>query len=144
MTEFDSVFFDTSPFIYLVENSPKYYYKVSEFIVDQRASEIFLVTSVLTLAEFEVNPKKTKNLKPIEDFKRVIEGFYFRVLDITGEIADRSSTLRAKYSFLKSIDALQLASALSVSCRRFLTNDFKLKRIEELEILIIEELPSAL
>jgi predicted nucleic acid-binding protein len=144
MTEFDSVFFDTSPFIYLIENNPKFYQTVSKFKVEQRASEVFLVTSVLTRSEFGVNPKKTKNLKPIEDFRRVLEEFDFRVVEITDEIADLSSTLRAKYSFLKSIDSLQLASALSVSCRKFLTNDFKLKKIEELEILIIEELPSAL
>lgn len=144
MTGFDSVFFDTSPFIYLIENNPKYFSEVSTYIVDQRASENFLTTSVLTISEFGVNPKKTNNLKPLEDFERVIEQFDFRILDVTPKIANLSSTLRAKYTFLKSIDALQLACAIDSSCNTFLTNDFKLKKIEEIEILLVEDLPNTL
>lgn len=131
MIEFDSVFFDTSPFIYLIENNSKYSSVVADFIADQSIKEILLTTSVITISEFQVNPKKLNNLKPIEDLNRLIDKLSIQVFDITIEIAELSASLRAKYNFLKGIDAFQLATALNHSCKLFISNDFKLKKIEE-------------
>jgi predicted nucleic acid-binding protein len=61
-------------------------------------------------------------------------------LDITLSVARKSAELRAKYHFLKNIDSLQLAVALHLSCTRFVTNDKKLKKIDELSILLLEEI----
>ena len=83
MIEFDSVFFDTSPFIYLIENNSKYSSVVADFIADQSIKEILLTTSVITISEFQVNPKKLNNLKPIEDLNRLIDQLSIQVFDIT-------------------------------------------------------------
>lgn len=131
MIESDSVFFDTSPFIYLLENNLKYSSTVANFIADQSINKILLTTSVITISEFQVNPKKLNNLKPVEDLNRLIDQLSIQVFEITLGIAELSATLRAKYNFLKTIDALQLATAPNHSCKSFFLNDFKLKRLKK-------------
>ena len=58
---------------------------------------------------------------------------------ITSEIARCAADFRAKYN-LKLPDALQIATAIVSNCEAFLTNDTKLKRVTELQVLVIEEL----
>lgn len=140
MIEFDSVFFDTSPFKYLIENHPKYCSPGADFIADQSLNEVLLTTSVITISEFQVNPKKLNNLKPVEDFKRLIDQLCIHVFDITLEIAELSASLKAKYNFLKSIDAFQIATALNHSYKSFISNDYKLKKIEEINIIMVDDL----
>ncbi len=37
-------------------------------------------------------------------------------------------------------DALQLAVAMQTDCQVFLTNDLKLKRVSELQVLVLDEM----
>jgi predicted nucleic acid-binding protein len=140
MIEVNSVFFDTSPFIYLIEDNQKYSSSVANYIADMSLKEVVLTRSVITVSEFQVNPKKLMNLKPIEDFNRLIDQFSIHIFDITLEIAELSASLRAKYVFLKTMDAMQLATAINHSCKSFITNDFKLKKIEEINIITVVDL----
>ena len=137
----EKIFFDTSPFIYLIENHPKYSQPVTDFIVNQIYTyEASFFTSAITLAEFFVIPKKKNDLVVIEKFKSKIKELNFIVIDITSTIAELSSELRAKYDFLKIIDSIQLASAISFGCTNFFTNDKKLKSIKEVNIIMVDEL----
>ena len=90
----DKIFFDTSPFIYLVENHPKYSQPVTDFIVDQ----VYLN-----------------------------ESLFF-------------TSTRAKYDFLKAFDAIQLATAIDFGCNKFFTNDRRLKPIQEIDVILVDEL----
>ena len=54
-------------------------------------------------------------------------------------IADAAAELRARYN-LRMPDALHVAAALSTSCDALLTNDARLKRVQELPILVLDEL----
>jgi predicted nucleic acid-binding protein len=51
----------------------------------------------------------------------------------------QAAELRAKYN-LRTADALQVASALSVNCDTFLTNDKQLNRLTELRVLVLDDL----
>ncbi|MEK6781556.1 MAG: PIN domain-containing protein [Bacteroidota bacterium] len=103
----DKIFFDTSPFIYLVENHPKYSQPVTDFIVNQiYLHESLFFTSTITLVEFYVKPKKNNDLVVIEKFKRKIKEFNFTVFDLTQTLAEFSSDLRAKYEFLTAFDSI--------------------------------------
>lgn len=55
---------------------------------------------------------------------------------VTGQEAAR---LRAIYN-LTLIDAIQIAAAIQADCDVFLTNDVSLKRVKEIEVLLIGEL----
>lgn len=117
----DKVFFDTSPFIYLIEDNPKYAEAVASYIADEIILfEAKLCTSTITLAEFYVKPKRGNKLAIIEKFRNKLREHKFIVFDITEHIAELSADLRAKYLFLKNFDALQLATAISSGCTKFL------------------------
>jgi predicted nucleic acid-binding protein len=59
---------------------------------------------------------------------------------ITWDVAEISSILQAKYTSLKAIDSLQIACALKNNCTTFVTNDRRLKAIEEIQTLLIKDL----
>ena len=137
----DRIFFDTAPFIYLVENHPKYYPIVSDFISNKIAvSEFGFVTSAITLAEFEVKPKRNNQLSIIEKFRTKLKELDFVLAEINFDIAELSTTLRVNYSFLKLFDSLQLATAINMRCQSFYTNDFRLKQVGEIEVILVEDL----
>lgn len=52
---------------------------------------------------------------------------------------DLASDLRAKYA-IRTPDALQIAAGLSLGATGFLTNDGRLKRVTELEVLLLDEI----
>jgi predicted nucleic acid-binding protein len=141
MTVPDSVFLDTSPIIYLIENNPSFYSKISSYLAESIRKDIFIITSVISIAEFGVQPKKINNLELIAEMEQMLSVLQVKVLDITIAMADVSSTLRAKYPSLKSSDALQLASAISSDCNSFVTNDKRLKIVTEINVLTVDELP---
>jgi predicted nucleic acid-binding protein len=137
----EKVFLDTAPFIYLIEDNPKYAKVVANYIADQIVVfESALFTSAITIAEFSVKPKRNNDLAVIEKFKSKLKEHDIRVFDITEHIAELSADLRAKYHSLKNLDALQLATAVSSGCTSFLTNDIKLKSIQEIKIVLLDDL----
>jgi predicted nucleic acid-binding protein len=132
------IFFDTSPFIYLIENHADYYPKISQFLLNEVNNGSEFITNVLTYSEFCVKPQKLNRLDLIEDFGKLLTELDFNVVEIDIEVATIAYMLRAKYDFLKGIDAMQVASAIKEKCTRFLTNDKKLKSITEIEIVILD------
>jgi len=140
MTDSNSVFLDTSPIIYLIENHPLHYSKTAAYLADTINQDILLITSVISIAEFGVKPKKTNNHELLDEMENMLAVLHVNVVDINRSMAEISSTLRAKYLSLKNFDALQIACAINYGCKRFLTNDIQLKKIKELEVILIDEL----
>jgi predicted nucleic acid-binding protein len=137
----DKVFFDTSPFIYLLENHPRYYLPVAEFITVSLAErQATFVTSVLSIAEFGVKPKRTGKLGLIADFENLTQELKFQFFDINHDIAQLSSTLRANYTFLKGMDSLQLATSIYANCTQFFTSDKNLQTVKEIKVILAEDL----
>jgi predicted nucleic acid-binding protein len=54
------------------------------------------------------------------------------------EKADRAAELRARYN-LSLTDAFQIAIALTTNCDAFLTNDITLKRVTEINVIVLDE-----
>lgn len=133
-------FIDTSPFIYLIENNPQFAAKTRKFIMDAVINNEELITSVITIMEFGVIPQKKGRQDLILKFEDFLKIMNISIEEIDQEMARKAFQLRAKYDFLKSMDALQISVALEKNCDQFLTNDRKLKKVSELQIVIIEEL----
>jgi Predicted nucleic acid-binding protein, contains PIN domain len=137
----EKIFFDTAPFIYLVEDHIKYSIPVRNYITNQYLNfESSLFTSSITLAEFFVKPKKSGDKVIVDKFKDKLKEFNFVIFDITVGVAELSSELRAKYENLKAFDALQLATAINFGCTSFVTNDHRLNKITELKIVLVDNL----
>jgi predicted nucleic acid-binding protein len=134
------LFLDTAPIIYLIEKNPSYFDRVEAIFERIDNGQIKAVTSPVTLAECLVQPIRQGLTQLQQDFiDAVVSGpntSFVRLDQQTGEIA---AQLRARYN-LRLPDALQIAAALGNSCDAFLTNDAQLKRVTELQILVIDDL----
>lgn len=68
----------------------------------------------------------------------IVEGSNTDFVLVDDGIARKAAELRAKYN-LTLTDTIQVATALSSECDAFLTNDIALKRVSELNILVLDE-----
>jgi predicted nucleic acid-binding protein len=136
----DSLGFDTAPIIYFVEAHLRYDALVSEIFRRVAAGAIQGVTSVITLTEVLVHPFQRGDAHLGDEYRALLlTSRDFQTLPIDGAIAEQAANLRARYG-LRTPDALQIATALTVGCTAFLTNDARLQRVSELRVLVLEEL----
>lgn len=133
------LFLDTAPIIYFVEKNEKYlpYLRVVFDAIDQGA--MMAVTSPITLAECLVVPYRNGRRELAKAFNDlIVEGSNTDFVLVDDGIARKAAELRAKYN-LTLTDTIQVATALSSECDAFLTNDIALKRVSELNILVLDE-----
>lgn len=134
---------DTAPFIYLFERHPRYFPLVEElFRALQSQPTSRAVTSLITLIEACVLPQRSGRM----DLARVYEDALLRsrvvqTLPIDLAVARQAIDLRARYD-LRVPDAIQIAAALEGNASGFITNDRRLRRVTELEVLVLEDLLS--
>lgn len=133
-------FIDTSPFIYLIENHPVFADKVEKLIINSLLDGDTFKASVITFLEFGVVPERENRPELIQEFEDLLFKLNISLTEVDKSISRNAYQLRAKYEFLKSMDAIQLATALSLGCEEFITNDLKLKRVKELPVIIINSL----
>ncbi len=135
------VFLDTAPIIYFLDNHKLYGEKMALIIDELLKSEIAMVSSVITAEEYLVYPLRMKSQKAVDAFFRFHNDYEIPLVPVSLEIAEKAADIRAVYTHFKSMDALQLASALMMKCDLFLTNDKRLKQFRELPCIIVDEWP---
>ena len=131
--------FDTSPFIYFVERHPAYLPMVREIFrgIDEGLFKGF--ASVVTLTEVLVRPRLNGETALENEYRHILQNSRnFELIPIDVEIADLASELRSRYN-LKTPDALQIAAVLSIGCEGFVTNDKKLKQVDDLQIIVLDD-----
>ena len=97
------------------------------------------VTSTITLMEILVKPKRDGNQKAADEYKFILQTFpNLEIRNIDAEVAERAAEIRAKYG-VKPPDALQVAASLINNAEVFITNDRELKKIREIEIIVMNE-----
>jgi predicted nucleic acid-binding protein len=131
---------DTMVFIYHLEDHPIYAQATEVIFESWEAGNTAGVTSIITLLEILVKPKRDGNLEAARDYREMLTRFpnlELVILDL--ELADRASGLRAKYN-LKTPDAIQIAATLQAGGTAFITNDPAFKRVTEIEVLVMDEL----
>ena len=139
-TEFNSIYLDTSPIIYLLEDVETYSERVRNFVVSHFLENAIFTTSTITNTEYLVIPYRMQDHQKIMEFER-----FKKILNIHVTVADdiitkQAAQIRAKYSGIKAMDALQLASAMISGCDVFLTNDKQLRQVEEIQVLLVDDL----
>jgi predicted nucleic acid-binding protein len=134
------VFLDTAPVIYYIERNPQYFPTVRLIFQQLMVGRFQAVTSPVTLAECLVKPIRDNLLQLQQDFVEVVTaGENTSFMPIDAVISRRAAELRVQYG-LKLPDALQISIAITTGCDGFLTNDEQLKRVTELQVLILKEL----
>jgi predicted nucleic acid-binding protein len=131
------VFLDTAPIIYYVEKKQPYFDQVKQFFDLLDAGEVTAVSSPITLAESLFYPYKQGNKEIINAFRALLtHGPHTQFVPVTAPIAEFSSYLRAQHN-LGFADAIQVAVAIHAGCDTLLTNDKKLRRITELNVIVL-------
>lgn len=131
---------DTAPAIYYVEDHPDYIDLLDSLFEMLDNGECSIVTSVITLLEGLVRPIRTNNAESIRkwyDFLYTTENF--TTVEITPEIAEEAARLRAFHN-IKTPDAIQVATAISLGASAFLTNDIQLASIPDIQVLVLKSL----
>lgn len=138
MNGYKRIFLDTSPIVYYLECNEAFYSKVKKFWIEQAYSDY--VTSAVTVTEYLTYPYQKRNEKQIHAFYTFVDGMDIEIKEIDKAIAEKAAQIRAEYTFFKTMDALQLATACLSGCDLFLTNDKQLKQFREIVCVMVDEL----
>lgn len=127
---------DTSIFIYFIEDHPVYAPALVSLFDAIDAGRVSAVTSGVTLLEVLVAPLRAGNVALAERYEDVVtRSRGLRIVELDRPLLRVAAHLRARYSTVRTPDALQLAAALSAGCSTFLTNDRDLPALPGLEVL---------
>ena len=109
-------------------------------MIDWYKKNIEIVTSVITVEEYSVNPYKINELERISAFEKFIDYMEINIININKQIAKKAAQIRAEYKGFKAMDALQLATAVITECDVFLTNDKQLGQFKGIKCITMDEL----
>jgi predicted nucleic acid-binding protein len=130
---------DTAPFIYLIEEHRKYLPLVEPLFRIISAGESEAVTSTVTLIEVLVRPLRQGEIQIAQSYKEILlHSRGLTVHPLSSPIAEKAAELRAKY-VIRTPDAIQLATGILAGAKSFVTNDARLKRITEINVLVLDE-----
>jgi len=131
---------DSVALIYLIEQNKTYYdrmYAIAQHIAD---GSIQAVCSTITLAEVLVHPLRTGNTQLVNQYENILRGSKnLSLIALNHDIARLSADLRARYN-LRTPDAIHVASAIHSGCDAFLTNDGGIRRVNEINVVMLDEL----
>jgi len=134
------LFLDTAPVIYFVERNPTYHLLVQSVFDRIDAGALTAITSPVTLAECLVHPYRRGLTDTAQSFiELIVAGSNTTFAPIEQETARRAAELRARYN-LALADAFQFAVALTTACDALLTNDAMLKRVIDLDVIVLDEI----
>ena len=131
---------DTMVFIYLLEDHPVFSEVCGNILEQIETGNIRGVTSVITLLEIMVKPKKDNKQSIADDYQMIISNFpNLDVVDVDMEISNIASTLRGNYN-IKTPDAIQIATCIYKGGTAFFTNDSMLKKVKEVEVILLKDI----
>jgi len=131
---------DTALFIYLIEENPTYIRIVEQIFIEISRGNIYACTSTITLIEVLTKPLEENNTELIQKYSEIMsDSAYLLLCEVDRAIAVESARLRATYS-LRTPDAIQLATGIVNGAELFITNDRGFKKVQDIEILILDDL----
>lgn len=130
---------DTSVFIYHLESNSRYADIVAAVFQEMAIGSFEAITSVLTLMELAVRPLQLKRPDIADEYDVILANFpNLGIVPIDRAVARRAAELRAAYR-LRPADALQVSASIESSASSFLSNDLNLRRISEIDILLLDD-----
>jgi predicted nucleic acid-binding protein len=130
---------DTAVFIYLFEDSPEYAQIARSVLLQVQSGSTRAVTSTVTLMEITVKPLQLGDVEVADTYVLLVSRFpNLSVVPIDANAARLAASFRAKYN-LRPADALQLGACQQAGTSAFVTNDKTLRRVNEMEIFILDD-----
>ena len=117
------VLVDSAPIIYFLEDHPDLSARFEDVFVRADAGDYELVVSTITLAEVLTGPLRRGNERLADEYRQALTAPpTWLVTDLTPEIAYRAARIRSE-TRLRMPDAVQVATALEMSCVALITYD---------------------
>lgn len=129
---------DTNVLIYYIEEHPLFLKKVEPLIDIIAEGKATGITSYVTLLELLVKPIKEGRFDLVEQYKTILTD-HLEIIPLDEKVAVKAAELRAKYG-IRTPDAIQLASVICNNGEVFITNDIKLRDVEEIKVMIIHDI----
>ena len=131
--------FDTMIFIYHFEDHPLFAPLTEPLFEAVDRGDLSAEVSVLLAGEVLAGAKKAANNEILLRYRHIFSEFPNLTLhDANMRVMEKMSDLRAAYG-LKTPDAIHMATALLNGAQAFVTNDAGLKRVNELDVLVLED-----
>ena len=124
-------FFDTSIFIYALENNSE----TARNLFQKAITEGIAGTSTITLMEYATGCFKHNRLDILDNFQHFLKDLRFEVVPVNDAIAFKAAEIRSQYEFFKQMDALQIAAAVVSGANVFYTNDKQLLQFQEIAVV---------
>jgi len=122
--------FDTSPLIYYIEQQPQYSPITDDLFDAIHRGNARAMTSVLTLLEVLVQPLRSARLDLAHEYRRILTGSTgITLFPIDADICELSAKLRSNYHWIRTPDAIQVATALRNGAELIVTNDERWRRL---------------
>ncbi|MBI5197599.1 MAG: PIN domain-containing protein [Nitrospirae bacterium] len=135
-----TLFIDTAPIIYFIEAHPQFGPLVREVVSAFRTGRLTAYSSVITLTEVYPKPIQADDEALARKFVEFLKyGRNLSLIEISAGMAERAGRLRGRYPHLKTVDALQIASAIEIRADAFLTNDKKLRQVKEIKVVVLKD-----
>jgi predicted nucleic acid-binding protein len=133
---------DTMLFVYHFEDHPQYGPAAQRLLQATENDRLRLVTSVLSLMEVMVVPKREKQFQLCRRYRELFSSFpHLTVLSVDPPIAEAAADLRATYT-LRTPDALHLATAIVAGAAAFVTEDRRLSKVSAIRMISIDQASS--
>jgi predicted nucleic acid-binding protein len=130
---------DSMCFIYHFADHPKYAQLTSQIFQLLETGKIKAVTSTISVIESLVLPEKQNDQLICYEYEKVFKNYpNLQILPVDWGISRLTAKLRAKYQFLRTPDAIQIASGLISGCSLFITNDKKLGKTKEITVGLLD------
>ncbi|MDB9512613.1 PIN domain-containing protein [Kamptonema animale CS-326] len=138
LPSFSTIYVDTSVLIYSLEGNLDYISLLQPLWLKFQAGEIEIVSSELILMEVLVAPFKRAENFLVNAYEQLLFSTRMRLIPISQSVLRNAAQMRAS-SNLKTPDALHAATALSINCSVFLTNDKGFRNVPNLPTVILSE-----
>jgi predicted nucleic acid-binding protein len=131
---------DTNVFIYFLECHPRCGAWCTSLFNRIERGQNPAVTSTITLLELLVQPYRDQKEELTQKIFALTSTYpKLEWVPVTMDVADRAAELRARYR-LSTPDAIQLATAIGYKATRFYGNDHGLRRVKEIECVLVDDL----
>ena len=134
------VAFDTGPLIYYIEEHPDYLSPADELFRAFDSGAAQGMTSVLTLQEVLVKPLREGREDIADKYRQVLSNSAnVSLYDVDQSTCETAARLRAKYRWVRTPDALQLATAIRHDAQVLVTNDDRWRTISEVVVVLLKD-----
>ena len=131
---------DAAPFIYFVENHPLFHALVEPFFWAIGAGTVQAGVSTLGYTETLVMPLRNNDAALLNIYQNLLSSAQgVRDVPVSVALTTRAADLRGRYN-LRTPDAVHLATVIDAGCDAFLTNCDALKRVAEINVIVLKNL----